>query len=359
MVIIMEIFAGEPTMSWSIVGAGKVGGSLIHQVAKPGIAPRLGLNEHPDSVLRRKGWHNDGNPQSPVISFEKNHPPVDSDVLFIASSSTASNAPMISLMHRQLDMGGIVVTAEKKTVGEHLPEFRKSRRRLGIWATDGGGTKMLPTLELHSQDPDNVREVILAQNATMTFAMGKIAMGFSPEETLAEAIAEGYAEPDAANAADALRVEITKDIPIKTVIALDTIFPNRSSVDIDDIKTDFSEDICNAAMAQADKYRYLVGVFLEQDEEQVVEMTRDRLGGFWTVHEGLLVVGGFMRVDRDNSFGEFNGSKGPKAGFNIKLGPVDGSSKDGETFMMGTGAGPDTTANAMLDNYVHIRRNLS
>lgn len=50
-----ETPALEP-QSWSLAGVGNVGEALLDMVAKPEVAARFGLFEHPDFVLRTDGW---------------------------------------------------------------------------------------------------------------------------------------------------------------------------------------------------------------------------------------------------------------------------------------------------------------
>jgi len=343
----------ETVSTWSIVGAGNVGGEIIDMVAKPDVAARLGLLPTPDYVLRRDGWHEHGT-NGPIGEPDATKLP-DSDVLFVSSPSTPDHEPMRTLMHQQLEGGRIVVTAEKGTLSEHFGELQRFHN-LGYWATVGGGTKLLPSLELHTQDPENVRNIHLALNATLTYIFGEVGSGRDLAQVVDASTKLGYAEPGAISPFDVILSEAAGDIPRKLAIVWNTIFPDSKPLSPGVIDTKLLEEDVYRALNEADRYRYLVSLFQERDEKRAESIAQDKLGGFDIVHEGWIVMGGLQRVDRTNSVGRFKGSNGPAAGFYVALGPFDQSTIDGETFLMGTGAGGSTTANAMLDNYSHIKR---
>lgn len=343
----------EHLASWSIVGAGNVGSELIGMVAKPEVAKRLGLLQMPDYVLRQDGWH-ENSPEGFVTEKDGTVLP-DTDLLFIASPSTADHDPMLSLTREQIDKGRIVVTAEKGMLADNSKEFRY-QNRLGYWATVGGGTKLLPTLEFHTQDPDNIREIHLALNATLTYIFGEASSGRSLVQVVEAAEKLGYSEPGSSSTYDIVNGEASFDVPRKLAIVWNTIFGDLAYLEPNAITTELTEENVLKALNEADKYRYLVSLFSERDLTRAEAMSEDKIGGFKLIHEGWVLIGGLQRVDRTNSIGRFRATSGPEAGFYVNLGPVDQSTNDGETFVMGTGAGGATTANAMLDNYRHIRR---
>lgn len=357
----------EVPQSWSIAGAGTVGGAVSHMVSNPRVAGDYGLQQLPVGVLRKDGWHEHGK-DGPIIETNALELP-NSDVLFITSPSTPDNEPMLSLMRKQLALGRIVVTAEKRTLAYNLAEFKQYPDQLGYWATVGGGTRLIPTLELWAHDPGNVREMIINPNATLTYTYGEVSNGQDPDVTIKKAKARGLAEPDAAGVYDVIFNEATNDVSSKFVIALGTIFPHLAELSPADLNTVLTRQDIERSLADADKYRYLTAIFQARDAQRARQMTEGRLGGFELVHESLLVIGGLLRVDVDqdtNSIGRFKDTHGPESGFYVELGPcAEGLSpkqrkdtSDGHIFTMGTGAGGLTTANAMLDNYQAIRKAL-
>lgn len=341
--------------SWSIVGSGNVGSELIGMLDKPEVSERLGLQQLPDFVLRQDGWHEIG-PDGFVTEKDPTKLP-DSDVLFITSPSTADHEPMRGLMHQQLDVDKVVVTAEKGVLACNFDEF-KGYKKLGYWATVGGGTKLLPALELHTEDPDNIREIHLAPNATLTYVYGEVSSGRNATQVVDTARKLGYAEPEATGTYDVIHGEAADDVPRKLAIVWNTIFPELDFLQPDAIDTELTEQQVHDTLNEADKYRYVVSLFQERDIKRAHSITAERLGGFEICHEGWIIIGGLQRVDRTNSLGKFKGTNGPEAGFYVNLGPFDQSTIDGDSFKMGTGAGGATTANAMLDNYTRIRRSL-
>jgi hypothetical protein len=208
--------------------------------------------------------------------------------------------------------------------------------------------------------------MILCPNATLTFMYGEVGSGEDPDETVERAVDDGLAEPGATELYNVISSEAVNDIPSKFVIALGTIFPHLAELSPSDIDTVLTDHDIARSLTEADKYRYLTAIFQAKDAQRAYEMTAGRLGGFELVHEGLLIIGGLLRVDVDreaNAIGRFRDTRGPEAGFYVELGPYTkelGAAKrketsDGHVFMMGTGAGGLATANAMLDNYQAIR----
>lgn len=348
----------EAPASWSIVGAGNVGGSLIDMVAKPEVAERHNLQPAPDFVLRRDGWHQ-GSAQGEVVTHIQPHETPFSDVLFIATPSTPDHEPMLSMMRSQVyDSQRMVVTAEKGSLAENYEHFAVAHGKVfGYWATVGGGSKLVQKLELDAQDTSNIKELHLATNATLTYIFSGVASGESLDEVVNAAGKLGYAEPGATGVYDVIHQEAAGDVPRKTAIVLQTIFPEMVGLDLlKKMDTDLSEDQILEALNEADRYRYLVSVFPEHAGDQAERMGEGRLGGFMFEHEGWIVLGGFQRTDRTNALKRFNTVAGAGAGYYINLGPKDKSTIDGENFVVGTGAGGAVTANAMLDNYQALRQ---
>jgi homoserine dehydrogenase len=184
-----------------------------------------------------------------------------------------------------------------------------------------------------------------------------VAAGESTDEVVSAAGKLGYAEPGAVGVFDVIHNEAMHDVPRKTAIVLQTIFPEMVGLDlVAKMETELSEDDVLDALNEADRYRYLVSVFPEYAADQAGRMNEGRLGGFHFEQGGWLVTGGFQRTDRTNALSRFNGIAGAGAGYYVNLGPKDKSTIDGENFVVGTGAGGAVTANAMLDNYQALRQ---
>ena len=284
--------------TWSIVGAGNVGGALIDMVAKPEVAARHGLEPEPRFVMRKDGWHA-GGPDGPLAQVEM------TDVLFIATPSTPDHQPMLSLMRDRLHHGMTVVTAEKGVLAEHFEEMTALPEQVGYWATVGGGTKLVPKMLFDTRDPGNIKELHVASNATLTYTYSEVASGGNLDEVVDAAVKLGYAEPGATAAYDVIHGEAAGDVPRKTAIVLQSIFPEFVGIDLEKMDTELTEEQVMRSLSHADRYRYLVSVFPEGAEELAASRTEGRLGGFEFVHEGWLVVGGLQRVDRTNPLAYF------------------------------------------------------
>jgi hypothetical protein len=122
------------------------------------------------------------------------------------------------------------------------------------------------------------------------------------------------------------------------------------------------------ALSDPWKYAYLTAMFPEAAEEMAHYMTEGRKGGFDIRDAGYLVISGLMPVDKVHPLADqypyqlprqplklFKTVPGATAAYYAAHGPADGSSNDGWVFTIGSGAGADTTANAMLDNSKALR----
>jgi homoserine dehydrogenase len=348
----------KATASWCILGAGTVGQSVINMVAKAEVAAEYGLSWHPEQVLRRDGWHK-GGIDGPLTGLHPGELP-DCDVLFVTLPSTPGHEPVLSLTRQQLAKGRTVITAEKGALAEHYAELTKTPSKLGYWATVGGGTRLIPKLQLDATDPGNIKELHLALNATLTYIFSEVAAGKSVKAVVAAACEHGYAEPGATDAYEVIRAEADQDVRSKVLIALGAILPEFTDVQLEVIRAFYkkpalSKPAVHKALDEAGKYRYIVSVYPEKAKEKAKRTSKGRLGGFEFEHKGWLVIAGLQRVDRANALSEFKTMSGAGAGYYIDLGPLDKSTNDGQNFVKGTGAGGDTTANAMLDNYKALR----
>jgi hypothetical protein len=347
--------------SYSILGdSGSVGSALKGMAAKPEVAARHGLRPQPDMVGGRDGWWEGGNREGEPIAPITELP--DSDVLFVSTPSTEDNEPMHDLVSRQLQRGGTVVTAEKRTVADHMDEFERYPGVLLTWACVGGGSMMIPVLRFYTVDPDNIRELALGTNGTLSAASDRFASGDSEAGVTRYILNEKMAEPGNTDLLAIGRTEAAQDVPAKQLILMKRLFPGRfKDLRREDFVTRVDDDHFRRAFKYPHMYRYLVDMFPEDAEEQAEEVNARRLGGFEPVYnDGFITVGGYLDINATTVLKRFrNLEAGPNAAFGIRLGPADGSTKDGTYGGYGDGAGPDPTATAMLNNYLYFRRGLT
>lgn len=358
----IEAAEQQPGGRWSIAGAGVVGGCLIEMLAKEGVAARHGLLPQPDYVLRASGWHS-GRPDGPLTDKEPTDIPCpDTDVLFVATPPTVDNEPTLSLMQKQLALGKTVITAEKATLAENFRELTSLPGQLGYWATFAGGARLIPSLQLYTLDPANVREIQLAPNATHTFIFGKVQKGSTLVEAAEMAESAGLVEPGEMGMRDGIEIisnEAKLEIPRKLTILWNSIFPNLPELPPDKIVPELDNEQILKAIDRVRSYRYLVSLYPESESSLVKKAEKEKLpGGFKLFHAGWVVLGGFQRVDRNTSQRFFRNSRGPRAGYYVRLGAPGESKDDGDDGAMGYAAGSRSTATAMLDNLIYIRRRL-
>jgi len=345
---------------WSIAGAGVVGGGVIEMLAKEEVAARHGLAPQPDLVMRSDGWHV-GGPDGELSELGPTDLPATTDVLFVATPPTPDDEPILSLMRKQLALGKTVITAEKTSLAENFKELTTLEGQLGYWATVGGGARLVPSLELFTLDPDNVREIHIAPNATLTYILGKVQKGSTLVDAVEMAEAEGLVEPGEKGLRDELEIirnEAKLDVPRKISILWNTIFPHLPAMPPDALETELDIDETLEAINRVRSYRYLVSLYPESEEALVKKGDKGRIGGFKRYHAGWVAVGGFQRVDRKTGHRFFRNSRGPRGGYYIRLGAEGEDKDDGDYGVLGAAAGSRPTATAMLDNLIYIRRSL-
>lgn len=342
----------ERRLTWCSLGSGVVGGALIENIALTDVAARFDLEQKPVAVGGRKGWR-EGSKDGAIIEPDIRKLP-DVDVLFINSPSTPDNEPMLSLIDEQLELERYVVTAEKGTPSNN-PRLMLSPF-FGYWATYGGGGRLIPKLALDTPDPENIKVLVTVPNATKTYTFGRVSNGENADQVLADAKVLGYAEPDAIGAYNILRAEATSDVPNKHAILWSTLFPDLLPLSPELMQTEFTEDQALRGLNNAGLYRYMVAQVHERDAKKAAALAEKKLGGFLVSHEGWIIIGGLLRVDRTNELGHFKGFSGPNAGYYITFGPHNGRTFDGEASAWGTGAGAAATSGAELDNLKYMRK---
>lgn len=344
----------EPA-SYSILGdSGNVGGALAGMAAKPAVATRHGLRPRPDMVGGRAGWwehDRKGEPVSPVTELP------DSEVLFVTTPSTEDDEPMYDLISEQLEKGRTVVTAEKRTVANHLEEFKQYPGQLLSWACVGGGMMMAPVLRHYTADPENIRELALGTNGTLAAMFDRFASGDREERVTEYILDNKLAEPGSTDLFGIAHTEATKDVPAKFLILAKMLFPGRfDDLDLADIRAELTRDQFRQAAEEPYVRRNLVDIFPEDAEDEASRVDASRLGGFKLRHGGFIAVAGFLDTYATPVLKAFHEvPAGPNAAYRIRLSPADGSTEDGIYGGQGDGAGPDPTASAMLQNYLYYR----
>jgi homoserine dehydrogenase len=340
---------------WALIGPGNIGSELRRQLDQEHVAQRLGLNRIPKFVIRSAGiTRPDGEIAQGIHSLDD----IDNlpGVTFIALPSTDDGKIAYDYISPILARGKIAVTAEKGAISNYFSELREESAdftRLGVNATVGGGTRMLEVAKQYADDRDNITQIHLALNGTMSAIMSLIAppggSGMSLGQAAHQAIKLGYAEPGPASPYDVVRLEAESDIPKKT-----SIFFNK--VELGDLlgweklKFELTDEQIARAVDEASIRRFIVSLYSEQYIEKTVNCPEDDIiGGFNVEHSGWRIVGGFRHVERNPLFSSLARITGPGNGLAIGLGPDE---TDGVYSLTGPGAGVEPTVNAMIDDYI-------
>jgi homoserine dehydrogenase len=254
-----------------------------------------------------------------------------------------------------LAAGRLVVTAEKGGLANHFGELRAASddfRLLGIRATVGGGTRMINYVREKCRDVDNVAQMHLVLNGTLTAIFSGLAprgnaqpSSLGQEVTLAKTL--GYAEPDSESAEEVIRGEAEGDIPKKVSILFNAAElsrePDAGLLDWHKLYFTLQDDEIRQAIDEAAIRRFIVSMY----PEDTVPHNNDIIGGFIASHGGWRIVGGFQRIDRNSFFSPLAALTGAGNGCVVGLGPDE---SDGIYVNTGPGAGPAPTVNAMEDD---------
>ncbi len=334
------------------VGYGNVGQAVPERCEDLGLA-------HASYVIRSGGTYLRNNDQEPSLlvsdnpDFWNDERVVDGvNVAFLATPSSGDGTHALDIIEDLTDQGIFVVTAEKAALANHYANLEPCLNNIGISATVGGGTRMLPWLS--ERINPRTRQVHAVLNGTLNFIMDGIGSGRTAGTTIDEAVILGYAEPGATDHLEVLNGELVGDIPKKTTIVWNTVL--RKAFAEDEVlhhaqieQPSLNQDSLNQLIAEASARRYIVS-FVHESEE-IPE--RDIIAGFRKeVDGGMLIIGGFRRIT-DNPLFKALRLPGPSNGAVITAGPNE---SDGVYKIEGPGAGPGPTAAAMVQDARHLLR---
>lgn len=350
----------EQLNSWMLVGNGHIGKELKRQVGQDYVAERLALNPKPNLVFDSKGvteqqYDDELQGVENVADIPEGHHP---DVTFIAVPSDENGFLAKRYIDSALDHGKIAITAEKGSLANHFGYLRDKSNdfeTLGINATVGGGTRMLDMLRPYAVDPENITQIHLSLNGTLSYIFSSIAppngYGMSLGAAVHQAVEMGYAEPGAEDLNDVIRAEAEGDIPKKTSIIFNRLGLSEDLIDLDQLSFKLTDDHIKKAIEEAKVRRFIVSMYsegyLDKYDERCPE--GDIIPGFNVDHAGWRIVGGFRNIERNPLFDPLATLSGPSAGAVIGLGPNE---TDGQYSFSGQGAGVRPTVNTMLDDYI-------
>lgn len=344
---------------WGLIGYGNIGQELARQLGQEHVASRMGLSPLPAFVLRSGGFRAaDGETPLAVENLQDFDLPLG--VVFVAMPSTDDGKDAKGYISYFLENDSKVVSAEKGAMANYFTELRQqsgSFRRLGINATVGGGTRVMSVAREYCRDTDNVTQIHLALNGTLTAIMSSVAppegAGMSLGQAVDQAVRLGYAEPGSESPYDVIRSEAQGDIPKKTAIFFNAVGLANEPMNWKDIKIELTDEDIKQVLEEAKVRRFIVSMYPERFADGHTGPEEDIIGKFEIARDGWLIVAGFRHTDRNPLFGPLAELTGPGNGMVIGLGPDE---KDGVYKITGPGAGPAPTVNTMLDDYSRIER---
>src|SRR3989344_119038 len=355
--------------SWAIAGHGKNGlGNLakeaIRQLGKPEVAERLCLKPKAENVFSRYGVMSaDGETKMYESVDEISELP---DVLFVTMPSADDGEAAYQLISRFLKEGKTVVTAEKGALANNFSALKKQSnnfRRLGIDTTVGGGTHLMRAAEMYCRDLDNISEIHLALNGTLNALFSSIAppdlAGMSLGQAVDQAVRLGFADsPEDGKPRtpyDVIRDEAERDVPKKVAIFFNYLGFGKVPVGWRDLIGKLSDEEIDRAIEDASNRRFIVSIYPQRFQKKDKKSPEsDIIGKLVVPHEGWTIVSGFRRIKSNPFFFPLGTLMGAKNGGVVAVGPDE---SDGDFWPgIGPGAGPSQTVNAMIDDYVGLRR---
>lgn len=344
--------------TWGLLGVGTIGGEVLRQVNQPAVAERLGLETAPSFIIRSSGTWKPGADGELVQVGDGSLESLDSlplpKVVFNALPSTGDGRSS-ELMAYFLKKGVLVVTAEKAALAYEFSKLKtlsENFKRMGINAAVGGGTRPLSAGRSHFQDLDNVSQVHMTLNGTVSQIMSAVASGATPEAAVQEAIALGYAEPGATDPATVFQQELEGDVPKKLAIFMN-VFGFGQEISPNELSFKLDKAAVEEALQAAKDYRFIVSIYGPAFRAVEGKIDEGILGKFTFEHDGWQIVGGFRQLSANPLFMEFATLQGPGNCCLVGLGKNE---EDGvNVFAKGPGAGPHATVNTMLDDYLTLK----
>lgn len=186
--------------SWGLIGPGHVGGEIKRQINQEHVAERLRLEMAPRFVMRSSGIYH---PESDNALCQRLEEIEDfPDVTFLAMPTTDDGAISHGYLKEILSRGKMAVTAEKGGLANYFDELKNESdgfRQLGYNASVGGGTRMIEAAKQYTQDKNNITQIHLTLNGTLSAIFSQVGPLQGSGNSLGQAVTLAtkldYAEP--------------------------------------------------------------------------------------------------------------------------------------------------------------------
>ena len=337
-----------------VVGRGDVGMMLIKLLEVKGHRVKHSLRAK-DGLFaaekRIKSWQGPPSTDADLAAFLD--PNIDAvNVAFIAIPTHVDDEGRTAMRYIDyfLSRNIPVVTCEKGALSHHFGRLKPHLGRIGYAATVGGGTDMIECLRRRQlQDADAIVYVVL--NGTLNKIWDQVVRGEAFDSAVAEAQALRYAEPNGSDSLGIVNGEL-RDIRMKIAVLYNLAFANpggpfltasySSSAQKGDgfVSTALSEDDIQHLTSWDTRYRYVVTF------ASIPDYNRGYAGGSNFANPGRWEIKGSFQNIKALSPTDIWLQQLPDVfnGFHIKK----SGSKDTGHFGGGPGAGPETTAEAMI-----------
>lgn len=327
------------------VGYGGVGQAIPERCGD------LGL-EHSPYIIKHDGTY-ELSPDGGLTQFDSNPEfwknkdvMTDVELAFITVPSSEGQREL-EIIEALVASGVEVVTAAKGAVSEHYKELQHNIGSLGISATVGGGTGMLPWLEARMNP--RIRQIHAIVNGTLNFILDGVDKGETAGQVIDQAVVSKFAEPDAKSHLEVINGEAVGDIPKKTSILWNvavrpTVDSNLILLPSDLKQPKITEEDLKLLISQATDRRYILSMIRAEDE--IPE--NDIIAGFRNeIEAGWVIIGGFRKTSVNPIFKRYLRLPGANNGIVVAGGPNE---SDGIYSTQGPGAGPGPTASAMVQD---------
>jgi len=343
------------------VGYGKVGQAI------PERSSDLGL-DHSPFIVKSDGTYLrqvDGS----LVIYDKNpafwnNEKVIGDValVFMTIPSFWDGKRAFEVIKGLLARGIPIVTAEKGALANFNRQLKPDLSQIGIGATVGGGTRLLPILREHIGPRTTRIDAII--NGTLNYVMDGLASGRTLGQMVSEGRLLGFAEPpkagepepasETAGYLDTLNGEL-QDITFKQTILWNVVIADYLGTGSILTPRDFqqpslTEKTIMQLKTEAEVRRHIVSIVKKGHETP----EDDIIAGYRKEIDGWVIKGGFRRTDLNPIFKEYLRLPGPFNGAIIAGGP--GESDGLYSVARGPGAGPGPTAASMVQDARQLLR---
>lgn len=331
----------------AIIGNGAIGSALAERLKTSHfeVTARIRRSDFTDMQGNTVNYEFHG-----IDAFCNDFPEARPDIICIAIPTLDSGEIAAAYISESLRSGIHVVTCEKGALSYHAESLllaqRQSSAQLRFSAAVGGGTMMLPYLQMRTLE-ERIVQMDAVINGTCNFIFHQTAQsGRTLGEACDEAARLGYAEPGSRDPLGLINGEL-KDVRMKTCVLFNTVLSQGLRITPRDLGSlSLNESTLDELSRRSANVR-LVVQFSNIENVKIAEYCGCQ---FVTSVDGWTIQGGFRNLQKEPELLQWL-----PGGVGNALHITEGKLGSGGKYTItGPGAGAEATTSAMLNDIHQI-----